>query len=42
MREFVDALGPFVYGFVVGYFAFPLWELLKKIWSEAKKAREEW
>jgi hypothetical protein len=31
-----------VYGFALGYFAFPLWELLKKIWSEAKKAREEW
>jgi hypothetical protein len=42
MKDFLDALGPFVYGFVLGYFAFPLWELLKKIWSEAKKAREEW
>jgi hypothetical protein len=42
MNNFLNALGPFVYGFVLGYFAFPLWELLKKIWSEAKKAREEW
>jgi hypothetical protein len=42
MKDFLDALGPFVYGFALGYFAFPLWELLKKIWSEAKKAREEW
>lgn len=42
MKEFVDALGPFVYGFAVGYFAYPMWAILKKIWSEAKKAREEW
>jgi hypothetical protein len=42
MNDFLNALGPFVYGFALGYFAFPLWELLKKIWSEAKKAREEW
>jgi hypothetical protein len=42
MNEFFAALGPFVYGFVIGYFAFPIWELLKKIWSEAKKARKEW
>jgi hypothetical protein len=42
MNDFFAAVGPFVYGFVLGYFAFPIWELLKKIWSEAKKAREEW
>jgi hypothetical protein len=42
MNDFVAAVGPFVYGFALGYFAFPIWEILKKIWSEAKKAREEW
>ena len=42
MTEFMQALGPFIYGFVVGYFWYPLWELGKKIVSEAKKAREEW
>jgi hypothetical protein len=42
MNDFFTAVGPFVYGFAIGYFAFPIWELLKKIWSEAKKAREEW
>ena len=42
MNDFFAAVGPFVYGFVIGYFAYPIWELLKKIWSEAKKAREEW
>lgn len=38
----MQALGPFAWGFVVGYFWHPLWELGKKIWSEAKKAKEEW
>ena len=42
MKEFVDALAPFVYGFAVGYFAHPLWQIAKKIWSEAKQARKEW
>jgi len=42
MNDFLNALGPFVYGFVLGYFWHPIWELSKKIWSEAKKAREEW
>jgi hypothetical protein len=42
MREFVDALAPLVYGFVIGYFAYPIWNIMKKIWSEAKKARKEW
>ena len=32
----------FVLGLVLGYFWYPLWELGKKIVSEAKKAREEW
>jgi hypothetical protein len=32
----------FVYGFVAGWFAVPVWAIAKKIWSEAKKAREEW
>lgn len=32
----------FVLGLVLGYFWHPLWELGKKIVSEAKKAREEW
>lgn len=42
MTEFMQALGPFAWGFVVGYFWYPLWELGKKIWAEAKKAKEEW
>jgi hypothetical protein len=42
MSAFLDALGPFAYGFVIGYFWYPLWELGKKIVSEAKKAQQEW
>ena len=42
MTEFLNAVGPFIYGFAFGYFAYPLWTIAKKIVSEAKKAREEW
>ena len=42
MTEFINALAPFIYGFAFGYFAYPLWAVAKKIWSEAKKTKEEW
>jgi hypothetical protein len=42
MQNFLDVLNWFVLGAVVGYFANPLWQVAKKIWIEAKKAREEW
>ena len=42
MTEFLNAVGPFIYGFVFGYFAYPLWTLAKKIISEARKAKEQW
>ena len=42
MNDFLNALAPFAYGFAIGYFWYPLWELGKKIWHEAKVAREEW
>ena len=32
----------FAYGFVVGYFWHPFWIIIKKIVSEAKKAKQEW
>ena len=32
----------FVYGFVAGWFAVPVWDLAKKIVHEAKEARHEW
>jgi hypothetical protein len=42
MSAFLDALGPFAWGFAIGYFWYPLWQLGKKIVSEAKKAKEQW
>ena len=42
MSEVVDALGPFLWGFAIGYFWYPMWELGKKIVIEAKKAKDEW
>jgi len=42
MKEFVDFIEPFIYGFIIGFFWYPVWKILKKICSEAKKAREEW
>jgi hypothetical protein len=37
-----DAINYLVLGFALGYVWNPLWSILKKIWTEAKKAREEW
>jgi hypothetical protein len=42
MNELLQALEPFVYGFVLGYFWHPIWNLCKKIVSEARKAKHEW
>jgi hypothetical protein len=42
MNDFLQALGPFAYGFAVGYFWYPLWQLGKRIVSEARKATQEW
>lgn len=42
MNEFLDALGPFAWGFTAGFFWYPLWQLGKKIISEARKAKEQW
>jgi hypothetical protein len=42
MNDFFTVLGWLSWGFVLGYFWHPVWEILKKIWTEAKKAREEW
>jgi hypothetical protein len=35
-------LEPFIYGILVGYLWFPVWQLLKKIYHEAKYARDNW
>jgi hypothetical protein len=42
MEHFTFGLEWFIYGFVSGYFAYPIWKLLTKIYSEAKIAKDEW
>jgi hypothetical protein len=42
MNDILNALGPFAWGFAIGFFWYPLWTIVKKIWSEAKLARDEW
>lgn len=42
MPEFKEAVELFSWGFLFGLFFRPGWELLKKVWAEAKKAKEEW
>lgn len=41
-QEITDWLGPFVWGFALGFFWYPIWQILKKIWEEAKLAKKEW
>jgi len=42
MNDILNAVGPFAWGFVMGFFWYPIWTITKKIWSEAKLVREEW
>lgn len=42
MSAFLDGLSLFVVGVAVGWFLNPMVVIAKKIWSEAKKAKEEW
>jgi hypothetical protein len=42
MTDFWHALEWFIYGFVVGWFANPIWRLLTRIVEEAKIAKDEW
>ena len=37
-----DLFSYFVLGFAAGYIWHPVWIIVKKIWSEAKKAQQEW
>jgi len=41
-QEFKDWLNPFVWGLVIGFFWYPIWQISKKIWHEAGLARKEW
>jgi len=42
MQEFLNSIGPFSWGFALGFFWMPTWKILKKVWQEAKIAKEEW
>jgi hypothetical protein len=42
MQDFLNALNWFALGLIAGYFWHPLWEIGKKIFIEALKARQEW
>ena len=42
MTEFRAWVEPFAWGFIVGFIWNPAWVVIKKITSEAKKAKEEW
>jgi hypothetical protein len=42
MQDFLSALNWFVAGAAVGYCWHPIWEIAKKIFTEALKARQEW
>ena len=42
MQDFLSALNWFAIGAAVGYVWYPLWDLGKKVVSEAQKARKEW
>ena len=41
-HDFQLALSYFIIGAVVGYVWNPVWAILKKIWHEAKVAKNEW
>ena len=40
--NFLEKLDIFLYGFVLGWFANPIWKILTKIVEEAKLAKDEW
>lgn len=42
MQDFINDIGPFSWGFAAGFLWYPIWKILKKIYSEAKQASKEW
>jgi len=42
MQDFINALNWFVAGAVVGYCWHPVFNIVKKIFTEARRARKEW
>jgi hypothetical protein len=41
-QAFTAWLEPFIIGAAVGFFWYPIWAILKKIWHEASLAKKEW
>jgi len=42
MTSFKEAVEMFAWGFIAGYLWHPIWTIIKKIVSEARKAKDEW
>ena len=42
MEQFVNDLSYFIFGAFIGHAWHALWSIGKKVWSEAKKAQQEW
>jgi len=42
MTEFINSIAPFIYGFLLGWLWYPIWKIIKKIYSEAKIAQRDW
>lgn len=42
MTEFWHATEWFIWGLVAGLLAAPTWTIAKRVWQEAKLAREQW
>jgi hypothetical protein len=42
MTEFKETVELLTWGFLAGYLWHPIWAIIKKIVSEAKKTKEKW
>lgn len=42
MQDLINSATTFLYGLILGWLACPVWQILKKIYYEAKKASKEW
>ena len=42
MKTFLDNVGYFGWGVLIGYFLNPLIHALKSLWRNAKQAHQEW
>lgn len=42
MSQFLNDVSYMIFGAFLGWMWRPVWDIGKKIWSEAKKAQKEW